>query len=426
MDARRREAAEVALLLRVALGAVWVYQGLVPKLLAPSSGFLAPVPLGEAFSDNPIISLRMVGALEILLGLLLIRGWMVRWMAVLQCGLLALYTISLSIAAPQVLVHPLGVISKNVALFALGLCLVFPGSQDITRNASWRDGAVPVILRLGLGLLWLYEGIVPKWLFPPEAAIEVVAGTGLVPFRIPVFLKGLGVVEAGLGLTILAGLWVRGLATLQVGLVGAFTAIIGWTLPASLSDPLGGLSKNLGVIGGALALYQAGGGRLALDTWLAKNSTWRRLRLLICLQWNLWTEIGAVEIYRVQARAAKDPNLYGLIQKLGVDEGNHGEDLASLIRRHGGRPLGVGGLIRGLSWILGCLTVLFGTRISLLFDLWLEERGVRLYTQAISLLPPEEGISARALQAMQGQEEQHVRLLRDHLRAMRAAARRRR
>lgn len=151
---------------------------------------------------------------------------------------------------------------------------------------------------------------------------------------------------------------------------------------------------------------------------------WRRWRLLATLHWNLVTEIGAVEVYRVQAQAAGDPNVNGLLQKLGLDEANHGEDLVLLIRRHGGRPPPVAGLTRGLCWILGCLTVILGTRAALRFDLWLEERGVRLYAQAMSLLPPEEEITARALQAMQTQERQHVRLLRDHLRAMRAATRR--
>jgi demethoxyubiquinone hydroxylase (CLK1/Coq7/Cat5 family) len=80
-------------------------------------------------------------------------------------------------------------------------------------------------------------------------------------------------------------------------------------------------------------------------------------------------------------------------------------------------------LCRGLAWILGCVTAIFGTRASLRFDLWLEEGGQTLYARCARLLPPEAGITARALQAMQTQEEQHVRLLRDHLRARRAARR---
>jgi demethoxyubiquinone hydroxylase (CLK1/Coq7/Cat5 family) len=180
---------------------------------------------------------------------------------------------------------------------------------------------------------------------------------------------------------------------------------------------LGGLSKNLGLIGTALALYRADIGPWALDAWLARNATWRRWALLAALQRSLLTKLGAAEIYRVQSQAPVDLEADGLLHKLQLDEANQADDLGSLIRRHGGRPLPVAGLSRGLAWTLGCLTVILGTRASLGVDLWLEEHGHRLYAQAYRLLPPEEGITARALQAMQDREAQHIRLLRDHLRA---------
>jgi demethoxyubiquinone hydroxylase (CLK1/Coq7/Cat5 family)/uncharacterized membrane protein YphA (DoxX/SURF4 family) len=274
--------------------------------------------------------------------------------------------------------------------------------------------------------VWIYEGILPKWLFPGSAEVEIVARTGLVAYHIPIFLKLLGLGEAALGCTILAGLWVRGLAILQVGLLSVFTAIIGWTSPHYLVDPLGGLSKNLGLLGGVLALYRTGGGPLALDAWLARSAAWRRWRLQASLQWNRLVEIAAVEVYRVQAQAAVDGSTRALLEKLALDEVHHAEDLAPLIRRHGGRPVPLAPLCRGVAWVLGCLTVIVGMRASLRFDLWMEERGSSLYAWCARLLPPEAGITARALLGMQNQEAQHVRLLRDHLRAMRPPAPRRR
>ncbi|MBI4734773.1 MAG: demethoxyubiquinone hydroxylase family protein [candidate division NC10 bacterium] len=427
MEVRRPEDEQVPLLLRVGLGVVWVYEGLVPKLLAPSPDLLSLVARLQPLPGNPGAFLRAAGVFEILLGLLLIRGWMVRSVAAVQCALLVMITIGIGLAAPHALVHPAGAASKNVALLAASLCLVFLGSgRDVPSRTSWRDRAVPLILRLGLGFMWIYEGVVPKWLFLSPAGIEIVARTGLVPFHIPAFLKLLGVAEAALGFTILAGLWVRGMAVLQAGLLGAFTAILGWTSPATLADPLGSLSKNLGLLGGALALYRTGSGPWAVGAWLAPSPTWRRWLLLISLQWNRLIEIAAAEVYRVQARAAVDPNTHGLLEKLALDEVNHGQDLASLIRRHGGRPVPVAPMCRALGWIAGGLTVILGTRASLRLDLWLEERGTSLYPWSAGLLPPEAGITARSLLAMQNQEAQHVHLLRDHLRAMRAASRKRR
>ncbi len=427
MEVRRREDKQVPLLLRVGLGVVWVYEGLVPKLLAPSPDLLSLVARLQPLPGNPGAFLRAAGVFEILLGLLLIRGWMVRSVAAVQCALLVVITIGIGVAVPHALVHPAGAASKNVALLAASLCLVFLGSgRDVPSRTSWRDRAVPLVLRLGLGFMWIYEGVVPKWLFPSPAEIEIVARTGLVPFHIPAFLKLLGVAEAALGFTILAGLWVRGMAVLQAGLLGAFTAILGWTSPATLGDPLGSLSKNLGLLGGALALYRTGSGPWAVGAWLAPSPTWRRWLLLASLQWNRLIEIAAAQVYRVQARAAADPNTHGLLEKLALDEVNHGQDLASLIRRHGGRPVPVAPMCRALGWIVGCLTVVLGTRASLRLDLWLEERGTSLYPWSAGLLPPEAGISARSLLAMQSQEAQHVHLLRDHLRAMRAASTKRR
>ncbi len=423
MEARRQEEGQVPLLLRVGVGAVWVYEGLVLALLVPNPTLLALVARWQPLPGNPAAFLRALGMFEILLGLLMIRGWMIQSVAVVQCGMLALFTVGIAVAVPQGLALPTGAASKNVALLAASLCLVLLGSaRDAPVRTSWRERAVPLILRLGLGFMWIYEGILPKWLLPSPAEIEIVARTGLVTFHLPTFLKLLGIAEAALGLTVLAGLWVRGLAVLQVMLLSAFTLIIGLTSPSSLVDPLGSLSKNLGLLAGALVLYRTGGGSFSVDAWLARNATWRRWRLLASLQWNLVIETSAVEVYRLQARAAVDPNTHGLLEKLGLDEANHREDLGALIRRHGGRPVPVASLCRGLGWVLGCLTVVLGTRASLRLDLWLEDRGTSLYSWSTSLLPPEAGITARALQAMQNQEAEHIRLLRDHLRAMRATA----
>ena len=427
MDARRPDEGQVPLLLRVGVGAVWLYEGLVGKLLAPDPELLHLAARWQPFPGSPAAFLGAAGACETLLGLLLIRGWMVRSVAAVQCALLLLFTIGLGIVMPPALLHPMGGASKNVALFAAGLCLVLLGSgRDESARRPWTARAVPLILRLGLSFVWIYEGILPKWLFPGSAEVEIVARTGLVASHIPIFLKLLGLGEAALGCAILAGLWVRGLAVLQVGLLSGFTAIIGWTSPHYLVDPLGGLSKNLGLLGGVLALYRTGGGPLALDAWLARSAAWRRWRLLASLQWSRLVEIAAVEVYRVQAQAAVDGNTRALLEKLALDEVHHAEDLAPLIRRHGGRPVPLAPLCRGVAWVLGCLTVIVGMRASLRFDLWMEERGSSLYAWCARLLPPEAGITARALLGMQNQEAQHVRLLRDHLRAMRPPAPRRR
>ncbi len=421
-----RDEAQVPLLLRVGLGAVWVYEGLVPNLLGRGPDFLLLFGRGALAAWSDATLALAVGGFKVLLGLLLILGWAVPWAAALQCGLLLVSTLGIALVAPNLLIYPTGAISKNLVLFAAGLCLGILADGGDRKGGLPQAWAVPLILRVGLGVMWLYEGLVPKWLWPSQAEVEIVARTGLIPVHIPLFLGLLGLVEAALGLTVLVGHWTRGMAVLQVGMLGVFTAIVGWTSPAYLADPLGTLSKNLALVGSALALYRTGSGRFALDAWVARNATWQRWRLLASLQGNRAIEIGASEAYRVQGQAAIDPTTQELFQKLALDEAHHGEDLGSLIQRHGGRPLPVDPLCKGLAWILGCVTAIFGTRTSLRFDLWLEERGQALYARCTRLLPPEAGITGRALQAMQNQKGQHVRLLREHLRVRRRSIRRKR
>jgi uncharacterized membrane protein YphA (DoxX/SURF4 family) len=417
MAERRGDESQVPLLLRVGVGTVWVYEGLIGKLLRPDPELVALLARALPLPADPAALLRVLGAFELLMGLLLFRGWMVRSVAAVQCGLLVAFGLLVGVTAPQSLLSATGTISTITALFAAGVCLLLlGGGRDASPPSPWQVRAIPLVLRFGLAPVWLHHGALLAWR-SDSAAVEIVASSGLVPGHIPAFLTCLGFLELALGLTILLGLWVQGLAVLQVGLLTIFTLVVGRTSPAYLSDALGGLSKNLGLIGTVLALYRIGGGPWALDAWLGRNAAWRRWALLLTLERSRVTKVGVAEVYRVQCQAPADLEADGLLCKLQLDEANQGHDLCSLIRRHGGRPLPVAGPARGLAWVLGCLTVILGPRASLGVDVWLEEHGLRLYAQASRLLPPEEGITVRALQAMQDRDAQHVRLLRDHLRA---------
>ena len=300
MAERRWDEAQVLLLLRVGVGAVWVYEGLVGKLLTPNPELLTLLTRVLPLSGDPAAVLRALGVFELLLGLLLFRGWMVRSVAGVQCGLLISVSLLVGVVAPQSLLSPTGAISKNAALFAAGLCLLLLGrGRDSSLRSLQPDRAVPLILRFGLGIVWLYQGILLAGRTPDPIAVEIVVHTGLVRSHIPAFLMWLGLLEIALGLAVLAGLWVQRLAVLQVGLLTVFTAVVGRTSPDFLSDALGGLSKNLGLIGAALALYRVGSGHWALDAWLGRNGVWRCWLLLATLQRTRLTKIGAAEIYRV-------------------------------------------------------------------------------------------------------------------------------
>ena len=112
-------------------------------------------------------------------------------------------------------------------------------------------------LRLGLGCIWIYEGLVPKLLVPITALErDVVAASGLIPngFESP-FIHVLGVLEVVLGLLIAAGIWLRPLCVVQAAVVASFTLIIPIAHPATLSHPFGLLSKNVPILGAIVALW---------------------------------------------------------------------------------------------------------------------------------------------------------------------------
>lgn len=414
----RRPEAPILFLLRVGLGGLWVYDGLIFKLLALPLGVYSATPGWPALAAvlgldlAPLAQVRLLGAAEVLLGALLLAGIQVRAAAAAQCLLLALHVLDLALGTPAALLRPLGPLSRSLVLFTACLGLATVPAADPSRQ----ERRLALLLRMGLGLMWLHEGLVLKWLVAPPVEASLLARTGLVPAAaVAAFVRGLGVLEAALGLAVLLGLAVRRLAVLQVGLLAGTLLLLGATSPDDLARVSGGLSRHLAMIGCALVLYQTGGGAMALDSWASRSATGRRLRLRMVLYRAWLLKLAMLELYRVQAPAA-DAEVAGALLKVARDDLHHGEDLLALLLQQGGRRLPVVRLVTGLAWLAACLTVIAGMRAALRVDAWAKERALALYGRAARLLPPGEGLTARALQAMQGREAAHQQILRNAMR----------
>jgi uncharacterized membrane protein YphA (DoxX/SURF4 family) len=132
-----------------------------------------------------------------------------------------------------------------------------PTPQELLARLGIGQGTVPVALRLFLGLNFLYLGVVQKWLQPSEA-MAVVAKydlTSVVPVSPELWVFGAGLVEAGVGLAFIIGLFTRG--TAAVAFVMLTTTLFG--LP---DDPV---LAHITLFGLTSALMVTGAGRYSLD-----------------------------------------------------------------------------------------------------------------------------------------------------------------
>lgn len=110
-----------AAIARLALGVVFLYHGLVPKLL-----FLSPdeVRMIEAH-DWPLSTLRIAqaaGAAEVVLGLAILLLRRSRWPLWLASGALLALLLDVALFVPELLLGAFNPVTTNIA--ALALCLI--------------------------------------------------------------------------------------------------------------------------------------------------------------------------------------------------------------------------------------------------------------------------------------------------------------
>jgi uncharacterized membrane protein YphA (DoxX/SURF4 family) len=114
---------------------------------------------------------------------------------------------------------------------------------------------VKVSARVALGLVWIYEGLVPKILFLRADEIDLVKNSGLM-WRTPEFtLLVMGIAQMAVGLWLVIG-WAERLAV-AVATFWMFILIllVAGGNPAMLTDPYGALIKDVCLIACAVAVW---------------------------------------------------------------------------------------------------------------------------------------------------------------------------
>ena len=105
-----------------------------------------------------------------------------------------------------------------------------------------------IICRLALGVVWLYEGLVPKLLFVRSDQIDLVQRSGLYFGTPEFFLQLLGVAQVVCALWLLAGFAERlAVFVATTGMV-VLIVLVARANPAMLTDPYGALIKDLCLI----------------------------------------------------------------------------------------------------------------------------------------------------------------------------------
>jgi uncharacterized membrane protein YphA (DoxX/SURF4 family) len=122
---------------------------------------------------------------------------------------------------------------------------------------------VPLIVRVGLGLNFLFLGVTQKLLSPEKAlaVVEKYGLTGLIPVDAGLWVVGAGLTEAALGVALLLGVFTR------AGSVVALT-VFTLTLFGLPDDPV---LAHITLFGLGSYLLVTGSGPFAVDEWLQKH-----------------------------------------------------------------------------------------------------------------------------------------------------------
>ena len=104
---------------RFCLGFIWIYLGLVPKLLMPVPLEHEVVRRTGLYLSSPGLTIQMIGVFEIGLGIWLITGYKERLACIVTSGFLIILMILAVMVEPLLLAGPFGGMAKNSAVLVL-------------------------------------------------------------------------------------------------------------------------------------------------------------------------------------------------------------------------------------------------------------------------------------------------------------------
>jgi uncharacterized membrane protein YphA (DoxX/SURF4 family) len=246
-------------LLRLSVGLPLVGAGFAGYLFSPSvavEGRLLQVSIGFlllfGLATRPVAAVGLVAYLAALVW----QGPPMLLASEYVAGFLAIVVVGPGQPSADMMLRRLVVTDGTIASRLRGTRI----PRELLASARIRPAAVPVLVRLFLGLNFIYLGISQK-LLQPGPALAVVAKydlTAVVPVSPELWVVGAGLTEAAVGVAFVAGLFTRGSAA--VGFLLLTTTLFG--LP---DDPV---LAHVTLFGLTSALLVTGAGRFSLDARL--------------------------------------------------------------------------------------------------------------------------------------------------------------
>ncbi len=103
---------------------------------------------------------------------------------------------------------------------------------------------IKTVARLSIGLVWVWEGLMPKILFPSPSQFAMVERSGWWWGSPDLTLHWLGVAMVLAGIAIMSGIWERAAALVSTLAVLVLMVLVITSHPEALHDPFGGLVKD--------------------------------------------------------------------------------------------------------------------------------------------------------------------------------------
>jgi len=129
---------------RWTLALIWMYQGLVPKLLFPDSGELAILRGSPFFSGNVRTTLAILGVAEIIFGLLHLAGRPSRFVLTMDLVALPILLMMGAVGSGQILIAPFNAPTLTAGMLALAaIALTTRRDLPSARNTVWSSRRPP-------------------------------------------------------------------------------------------------------------------------------------------------------------------------------------------------------------------------------------------------------------------------------------------